>query len=301
MKDKLNDFSYENFVEYINKTTKQEDVLNYLNQFVPDTLYKYYKLPLKSVEPEKREKRLQLLKNEEVWLSKKAVLNDPFELDLIMIHHLSTYERKYYQDVCDKNVFFCMTKGYDNKLMWSHYANGHKGYCVEYKKKKASVIYPVEYVSKRMDYTKEYHDFLNLRKKKDYNAQLQEQDKRLSWALSGMKCMKESCWNYEEEYRMVESTEDGTGKRAKVRELGLEISKIILGLKCNEQDAKDLQTACEQINLRRIRQVQARKKLSYEQAQEYLVTANKIVTMEKIYCNDNLDLYTKKIEKNKFI
>jgi len=295
-----NDFSYKEFIEFI-KTAKQvSDIKDYLNQFVPDTLYKYYKLPLKSMEQSKREKRLSILKKEEVWLSKKAILNDPFELDLIVINNLNVFEKEYYEDVCNKNVFFCMTKGYDNKLMWSHYANGHKGYCVEFHKKVAGTIYPVEYIDKRMNYTKEYHEFLNIRKKADYNIQLQETDELLSWALSGMKCMKESCWKYEEEYRMVESTEDGIGKRIKAKDLGLEISKIICGLKCSEADIEDLKQACATINRNRFYQFQRKQALSSEETLNYLRKHNKIVQLEKIYCDDNLKLYPKAIPMDTF-
>lgn len=52
----------------------------------------------------------------------------------------------------------CMTETYDNILMWSHYANSHKGICIEYDVKKLLTqknafnyyIYPVIYGKVRL-------------------------------------------------------------------------------------------------------------------------------------------------------
>jgi hypothetical protein len=44
----------------------------------------------------------------------------------------------------DSYLFFCLTDKADNNLMWSHYANSHKGFCIEWDSEEANaepVIY----------------------------------------------------------------------------------------------------------------------------------------------------------------
>lgn len=56
--------------------------------------------------------------NQQVWLSFPLYLNDPFE------YNYGTY--------ANGVLISCFTERYDSLLMWSHYANGHSGFCVKY-------------------------------------------------------------------------------------------------------------------------------------------------------------------------
>lgn len=126
-----------------------------------DTLYKYCPI----YNPEKLEKEysvINLLKNQ-VTFSTRNNFNDLFDskIDLIkpnkaeiknaysMLKGKHKYEfkqlyfgvhgKKYFDDLYheinkkfDEYLFFCLTIRPDSNLMWSHYANSHKGFCLEW-------------------------------------------------------------------------------------------------------------------------------------------------------------------------
>ncbi|MUL11875.1 DUF2971 domain-containing protein [Aliivibrio fischeri] len=50
-------------------------------------------------------------------------------------------------EVFDKYLFFCLADKADNNLMWSHYANSHKGFCLEWDASKMNAE-PVIYQDK---------------------------------------------------------------------------------------------------------------------------------------------------------
>ena len=94
-------------------------------------LYKYIKL----------ENLISTIKNG-VYAAKPSELNDPFEWS-----DLSKDQIKQYR-IC------CLTGSYNQKLMWSHYANGHRGCIVSVELPKEletgdSVIRKVNYTSRK--------------------------------------------------------------------------------------------------------------------------------------------------------
>ena len=82
----------------------------------------------------------------------------------------------------------CFSEKKDSILMWSHYANSHKGYCIEYEFNVAERIYPLIHSVK---YAKERYAI---------SAQdLSDNTKGLIEAI----CHKAEDWSYECEWRMV--------------------------------------------------------------------------------------------------
>lgn len=61
------------------------------------------------------------------WYSKLAHLNDPYEC---FVNDES--ETNHFQDMLSKLCVCCFSKNMDNYLMWSHYADGHRGVCLEW-------------------------------------------------------------------------------------------------------------------------------------------------------------------------
>lgn len=131
---------------------------------------------------DKNNLNLRLIKENTLWISDRLFFNDPFEFD---VSKLSDEEMKcIYGDTyrllnsLDKNKIyeikektnkdiqeiihkldnglgvcsFCENK--DNMLLWSHYADSHKGFCIEYDLiellKKYIFIYPVIYSDKKI-------------------------------------------------------------------------------------------------------------------------------------------------------
>lgn len=81
---------------------------------------------------------LQILINKEVWFPKAIDVNDPFEfkytlermeMDGIPINRESLEKAR--NDALQRGVF-CLSEINDNILMWSHYTEGHKGFCIEF-------------------------------------------------------------------------------------------------------------------------------------------------------------------------
>lgn len=94
--------------------------------------------------------------------------------------------------------------GWNNQLMWSHYANSYSGICVEYDftqiDKFIGFIYPVTYTVERPTLTLQDLGIkgidLNNRNK------IVKGDCNITQILSYLLC-KNTCWNYESEWRII--------------------------------------------------------------------------------------------------
>ena len=85
-----------------------------------------------------------LLKHKMLWFSDFKNINDPSEYFTLIWHtglklnELPTNQfkiKKLHTPMAIKtenvpNGFFSLSNNYDNYLMWSHYANNHKGICI---------------------------------------------------------------------------------------------------------------------------------------------------------------------------
>ncbi len=83
----------------------------------------------------------------------------------------------------------CLSEVYDSMLMWSHYAQNHMGYCIEYdfeeNDKYYKHLYPVMYTKDR--YVVSKTDML---------------DGKPEW-IYRTTCHKSDVWSYEKEWRIV--------------------------------------------------------------------------------------------------
>lgn len=101
-------------------------------------------------------------------------------------------------------------------LMWSHYANMHQGFCIEYKTKKMgeilkSKLFPVLYSDTKPDVFDEIKDC-------SFNAMIKAF------------VFKASDWKYENEWRVVTSKNNNKYYQAEA------VDTIYLGSKCNEEN-----------------------------------------------------------------
>lgn len=83
--------------------------IEFLNKNKPKYLYRYRN---------DSDQNLKNLLDECMWVSLPEYLNDPFE-----------YEYGVYRNGA---LISCFTESYNSLLMWSHYSNSHKGYCIKY-------------------------------------------------------------------------------------------------------------------------------------------------------------------------
>lgn len=138
----------------------------------------------------------------------------------------------------------CLSEESDNILMWSHYANGHKGVCLSFKSKykpkpklrrkpeyqltvnsEFSPVFPIEYKLDRPEPINLVDDFL---------ANYSHLSDSL---LFDFLLTKSPCWSYEKEYRMFLTEPEIQNKVSFEKE---ELEGIIFGLRVNYGDARTI-------------------------------------------------------------
>ena len=163
-------------------------------------LYKYQRVLYSETEKENYLRLKRHLQNHEMSLSCPSRFNDPFDCQFA------------FPDDLDGELFMrcknsldavwrvgCLTEHFDNRLMWSHYADSHRGICIEYDFSSFSpslervVFAPVVYSSKRPKFTGELQNHLN-------HNQLNLQDRQY---LTSALFTKDTIWKYESEWRIL--------------------------------------------------------------------------------------------------
>jgi hypothetical protein len=81
-------------------------------------IYKFHKININL---------LQSLRKETNWYSKLHLLNDPFECYLV-----DNTNTDIYQHFTSSLCACCFSKNMNEILMWSHYADNHRGVCLEF-------------------------------------------------------------------------------------------------------------------------------------------------------------------------
>lgn len=119
------------------------------------------------------------------------------------------------QALMESTGIFCMSEICDDILMWSQYADGHKGICVEFHATK------IEHASFFLPYKVEYQENLPV-----VNVYRNDYKKKVK------KCVrtKASHWEYEKEWRIVDM-EHGPGVQKFPHDL---ISGVIMGCRISD-------------------------------------------------------------------
>ena len=79
-------------------------------------LYKYYSVNKYSI---------STLVNNFCWFSDPETFNDPFDSNIVPIQTIKNAQ-------LSGAKFLCLSSQNDNLLMWSHYSDSHRGFCVEF-------------------------------------------------------------------------------------------------------------------------------------------------------------------------
>lgn len=124
--------------------------------------------------------------------------------DSIYIPNLRTF-------LSELTVSCFSVSGWDNQLMWAHYANSYSGICIEYDfnqiKDFIGFIYPVNYTTERP--TLSLKDLgvagLDLESETGIKACEPNMTAIISYLLA-----KNVCWNYEKEWRIINVGEENT-------------------------------------------------------------------------------------------
>lgn len=164
---------------------------------------------------------LQLLKEElsnrssEVKGAGERILSKPS-----FVKKIINEVHKYY---INQNIgVYCLSEDPLNILMWSHYANSHKGICLEFDIKRDGFFYnnllPVQY-------RKRYPKF----ELSDY-----QDEENMMFAMHQQAiCTKSILWKYEKEWRVI--TDDGCGLKKFDKQ---DITRVIFGANISDNDKK---------------------------------------------------------------
>lgn len=137
----------------------------------------------------------------------------------------------------------CFSKRWDSVLMWSHYADAHKGVCFEFDMPEDSRFAKVRYSNKRSVLDVEAitrvvlaYDFLGIK--------IDPSDAKLIQTVMSPFLGKSLDWKYEKEIRCLASqkeTDDVVSKSGKLWFLSLpKITGVYLGCKMSEKESEEI-------------------------------------------------------------
>lgn len=208
-----------------------------------------------------------------IWMSKPTNFNDPYDSDIGIdinafndsfgirkktdksdIKKIEIILNNTRENIIKSTYIACFTEEKDNLLMWAHYGDSHRGFCVEYDKndivkriqdyKKASpseacLFIPVQYTKR----------FTVLNGKDDQN--------REQWVYAFGK--KDEIWKSEKEWRMVISKAAKYGEEIKKKgsirgKDGIELAdikpiNIYMGFKIKEETENELSQLCQKLKI----------------------------------------------------
>ncbi len=248
------------FLEIIDKSQYPFQMYREFKEYIPDYLYKFSSF---CMQEEEKKNRMQQLVNGEIWFSSKEFLNDPFEFEHLVLGAASPEAQQYYIEKQKELELFCLTASPLNKLMWSHYADSYRGFCVEYRVTGKEWLFPVIYDDALPDMSMSYQNFYSNRCVLDVcSPEGQEEIGKDIIRLEYPLISKDRCWSYEKEFRIVTSIDEGecpsNGHLRKADRYGLYASAIIVGSNCPANDLALMKKTVEEINIERDNQKKAK-------------------------------------------
>jgi DUF2971 family protein len=207
---------------------------------------------------------IDALQRSQLWCSHRSAFNDPFEFQHEIDRHpadidavFDSWMRIYPEwrgkvarkmvpigiaeivtDYVDKVGVCCFTTEPRNVLMWSHYADSHRGFCLGFEfgeeRKPGFIssqdIFPVKYQDDCP------HFNVNVFAQKPYAVF----DAALPFLTS-----KETRWGYENEFRYLH-----TASNAMVSYEPESLKEIIVGANAKVEDVAELRRVCKSVDLR---------------------------------------------------
>lgn len=173
--------------------------------------------------------------NGEITVSPSTKMNDPFD-SLINLwaskENLSELSNGEHIESLSKSFelfrirSFCKgNKAIKNILMWSHYADEHRGFCVKYKFSK--------YFIKRPETNEYKHMYLKKINYRDEKIDLKSHSINTDLAFA----KKDKCWEYEDEVRLISYDLDNDNEFQQIPlDKESKIEAIYFGCNCSDKD-----------------------------------------------------------------
>lgn len=223
------------------------ELLPVARNMFPEKLYKYYQL---NNDENSNQRKFDTLKNNLIWSSIYSEFNDPFECQYMYLEKEDFVAMGFPDDtkkiwdmimekIRQRITTICFTQNPNDMPMWAHYANEHKGFCVEYEIIDPSNLYPVFYVENRM---KTQGLFIELVYRLFCESATAEEKSSILKHIMLLSAFKDKSWESEREIRaiFINSKDDmnPTGKLYSCKDIGVAPSKIYIGAKCTDENRK---------------------------------------------------------------
>jgi len=133
---------------------------------------------------------LDIISDQRLKVSMLDDLNDPFELNAVNLPDQESRQqaKKFKEYMAERYGILCFSKIWRNPLLWSHYANRHKGAAIEFEIKDS--------VAHSITYRKNRH-VLKSGKSYQPNSPYKKED------IKGIWLTKYEDWRYEDEVRVI--------------------------------------------------------------------------------------------------
>lgn len=189
-----------------------KEAIQIKNENIPKSLYKYYSF---------HENKIETLKNNKIHFSEPKGFNDPFDCSCevldpnVIIDEIRRKSGllqidKYYFDkgieilkktideINNGYITCCFSEDYKSILMWSHYANSHNGFCIEYNllespQRVINSLYPILYNDYRPNLTQDILKYIN------------DHQYVIGNIIFSTYLNKAKVWSYEREWRIIHS------------------------------------------------------------------------------------------------
>lgn len=243
--------------EFWEQGIRDEDVMDLCISDIRDTIndsenFKLYRY----VPPEYF--NIRNIETQTIHLSPNGVLNDIYEG---LMGDNERFDYKEFQELNDLAYMTCLTETNDNLLMWSHYAKGHTGICIEYDLKRLkndpykilNHIYPVIYdndilIKRNIPNIKRDHNILKLSIDNSdvYDGQELFDD------IVPLFLIKSEEWSYECEWRIIYSMKQMYDENDETLYKGNIpfncISGVYLGVKIHPEIRQNIIEICQRLN-----------------------------------------------------
>ena len=169
--------------------------------------------------------------------------------------------KQFKENLLNNTRIICFSELYDSMLMWSHYADQHKGFALIFDNKsiesaevytndnklitKKPLLSPVKYVETQIDLTDDIEDHL-----KNYIMEkllgISPFEENLSQAKLRQSIIEKSLdWKYEKEWRLIPRHID-LDHKSNLGYLKIQPKAVILGAQCSEENCIELSKICKE-------------------------------------------------------
>ena len=186
-----------------------------------------------------------ILKNERLYLDDGKKFNDPFEIGVVdrktnEINHLEGLH------------ILSLTNSFQNKLMWSHYAENHMSVCLTIRVPN-EYVYPICYTKHRVFDDTNIDEIIEKRKK-FYKKSVEKEFSNLTREKK-IALVKDQKWIYEKEYRLVFDVYDETNLIYDNDKwfIPVKITNVYLGVKFDKNDKvfiTEILNICKEKNIK---------------------------------------------------